>query len=95
MRTAVVTGTASGIGAAEVARLRACGARVVGGDRDERVNQLRSGDADYIYDFNPADSTFRCLLKPRMQRAIPDCRYPVCGRNFRCEDRGFPAEGLG
>jgi NAD(P)-dependent dehydrogenase (short-subunit alcohol dehydrogenase family) len=46
VRTAVATGTASGIGAAEVARLRACGARFVGGDRDERVNQLRSGDAD-------------------------------------------------
>ncbi|MFC9353311.1 SDR family NAD(P)-dependent oxidoreductase [Arthrobacter sp. NPDC057013] len=48
MRTAVVTGAASGIGAAEVARLRARGAHVVGDDRDERVNQLRSRDADYI-----------------------------------------------
>jgi short-subunit dehydrogenase len=48
VRTAVVTGAASGIGARAVARMRARGVRVIAGDRNAEVETLHEDDEGVI-----------------------------------------------
>lgn len=48
VRTAIVTGAASGIGARQVERLRTAGVQVVGADRSPEVETARADDGGYV-----------------------------------------------
>lgn len=48
VQTAIVTGAASGIDGREIERLRAAGVRVVGGDANPKITELRADDPGFI-----------------------------------------------